>query len=171
MQWIKEIETAKSIDDLLTPQSISGRTDFPDYDTLDAMMASALRKLFDRQTHFPKRVRVEEQGAQINDRFLRGTQIAFLIFEHFRSTGSYDGVQGLSDLFSIRLQNDDVQDFDVRWERALSTSDPPAVKNSGRSAQAKITGVCSTSDHIQHRTTKRPFEMEDNLTIMDVECA
>ena len=40
MQWIKEIETAKSIDDLMTPRSTLGRTDFPDSVELDAMMAS-----------------------------------------------------------------------------------------------------------------------------------
>ena len=83
MQWIKEIETTKSIDDLVTPRSYLGRTDFPDHDTLDAMMASALRKLFDKQTHFRKRVIVDEQRAQNNDRFLRGRQIAFMIYEHF----------------------------------------------------------------------------------------
>ena len=42
-----------------------------------------------------------------------------MIYEHFRATGAYEAVQGLSDLFSIRLQNDDVQDFDVRWDEAL----------------------------------------------------
>ena len=28
-------------------------------------------------------------------------------------------LQGLSDLFNRRLQNDDVQDFDTRWDRSL----------------------------------------------------
>ena len=36
-----------------------------------------------------------------------------MIHERFRATGAYDAVQGLSDLFNIRLQNDGVQDFDV----------------------------------------------------------
>ena len=31
MQWIKEVETAKSIDELVTSRSILERTDFPDY--------------------------------------------------------------------------------------------------------------------------------------------
>ena len=31
----------------------------------------------------------------------------------------YEAVLGLSDLISIRLENDDVQDFDVRWDQAL----------------------------------------------------
>ena len=128
MQWIKDIETAKSIDDLITPRSMLGRTDVPDNDMLDAMMTSAWRKLFDKQTHFRKKVIVEEQRAQNNHRFLRGRQIASMIYEYFPS-GVYDGVQGLSDLFSIRLHNNNIQDFDPRWEQAiLSTSDPRSDK-------------------------------------------
>ena len=42
-----------------------------------------------------------------------------MIYEHFRATGAYEAVQGLSDLFNVRLQNDDVQDFDVPWDQAL----------------------------------------------------
>ena len=35
--------------------------------------------------------------------------------------------QGLSDLFTISLQNDDVQDFDARWDHALlSVSEMPS---------------------------------------------
>ena len=45
MHWIKEVETAKSIDELMTSRSIMERTDFPDYDMLDAMIASALKRL------------------------------------------------------------------------------------------------------------------------------
>ena len=45
-----------------------------------------------------------------------------MIYEHFRATGAY--IYGRSDLFRKRLQNDDVQDFDVRWDQALlSASD------------------------------------------------
>ena len=120
MRWIKEIGIAKSIDDLITTRSIVGRTDFPDYDELDAMMASASRKHHDRQTHFRKKVSVEEQRAQNNDRSLRERQIAFMIYDRYRSIGSCDGIHGLSGLFSIGLNNDDIQDFDLRW------SDPRA---------------------------------------------
>ena len=66
------------------------------------MMASALRKFCDKQTHVPKKVSVEELRAQRNDRFSRGGQIAFMIYD-------------LSDLVSIRLHIDDIQDFDLRW--------------------------------------------------------
>ena len=97
---------------------------------LDAMFASALKKLLNTQIHFRKRVSVEEQRAQKYDRFLRGRQIAYMIYEHFRATRAYEAVQGLSDLFSTRLQNDDVQDFDVRWGQALlSANDMPSDVN------------------------------------------
>ena len=95
MRWIKEVEIAKSIDDLMTSRSIAGRRDFPDFDMLDAMVASAMKKLLKTQIHFRKRVSVEEQRAQKHDRFLRGRQIAYMIFEHFRATGAYEAVQGL----------------------------------------------------------------------------
>ena len=42
-----------------------------------------------------------------------------MIYQYFRTTGAHEAVQSLSDLFSIRLQNDDVQDFDTRWDQAL----------------------------------------------------
>ena len=40
---------------------------------------------------------------------------------------AYEAVQGLSDLSTKSLQNDDVQEFDVRWDQALlSASDVPS---------------------------------------------
>ena len=110
---INEVEIAKSIDDFLTSRSITGRKDFTDYDMLDAMIASALKKLL-TSVHFRSRVSVEAQCAQIYDRFLRGRQIAHMIYEHFRATGAFDAQQGQSDLRNVRLQNDDVQDCDTR---------------------------------------------------------
>ena len=68
MHWIKEFEFSKSIDELLTSRSITRRTDFSDYDLLDAMIASALKKLLINCVHFRKKASVEEQRA----RFVRG---------------------------------------------------------------------------------------------------
>ena len=45
MHWIKEVEIAKPVDVILTSRSIVGRRDFPDYDLLDAMIASASKRL------------------------------------------------------------------------------------------------------------------------------
>ena len=103
------------------------RSDFPDFDMLDVMIASAFKNLLNTQIHFRKRARVEEQRAQKHDRFLPGRQIAYVIYEYFRATGAHEAEHGLSDLFTISLQNDDVQDFGVRWDHALlSVSEVPS---------------------------------------------
>ena len=50
-----------------------------------------------------------------------------MIYEYFRATGVYEAVQGLADLFTMSLQNDDVQDFGVRWGQALASEIPTDV--------------------------------------------
>ena len=48
----------------------------------------------------------------------------------FELLGAFEAVQGLSDLFHIRLQNDDVEDFDARWDQVLlSASETPITPN------------------------------------------
>ena len=54
MHLIKEVEVAKSIDELMTSRSIVGRDDFPDFCMLDAMIASALKKVLNTQVHSEK---------------------------------------------------------------------------------------------------------------------
>ena len=48
--------------------------------------------------------------------FLRGRQIAYMVYDHFQATGAFDIAQGLSDLNKFCLHDDDVQDFDTRWD-------------------------------------------------------
>ena len=55
MLWIKEIEIPESIDELMTSRSITERHDFLDYDMLDAMIASALKKFLNTHIHFRKK--------------------------------------------------------------------------------------------------------------------
>ena len=132
--------------ELMTSQSITWRKDFPDCEMLDTMIASALKKLL-THVHFRWRVSVEEQRAQKDDRFLRGRQIAYMIYEYFRATGACEAVQGLSNLFNIRLQNDDVQDLDTRWDQALLAASEFAYGSGpGRFIQVKIKEFCSASD-------------------------
>ena len=66
-----------------------------------------------------RRIRLEEQKAQKQDRFLRGRQIACLIYDHFRVTGANDSVENYADLFTIGLRNDDIQEFDSKWDGIL----------------------------------------------------
>ena len=63
MHWIKEVEMAKSIDDLMTSRPITVRTDLTNHDMLDATIATALKKHL-KSVHFRKRVRVEVQRPQ-----------------------------------------------------------------------------------------------------------
>ena len=47
----------------------------------------------------------------------------------------------------MKLENDDIQDFDVRWEQALlPTSDPPSDKVFRRSVRFQIVRFLSSSD-------------------------
>ena len=107
MSWVNEVEMDGSTDDLMASQSIKGKS-FPDFEMLDARIASALRKIIS-STSAGRRLCVEEQRAQRR-------QIAYVIYGHFQSTGAHDTAEGLSDLCSICLQDDDVQDFDARWD-------------------------------------------------------
>ena len=57
--------------------------------------------------------------AQKEDRFLRGRQIAYLIYEYFRVTGANDSVENYADLFTIVLRNDDIQEFETKLDETL----------------------------------------------------
>ena len=59
--------------------------------------------------------------AQKEDRFRRGRQIAYLIYEYFRVTGANDSVEIYADLFIVVLRNDDIQDFDSKWDEILQS--------------------------------------------------
>ena len=80
---------------------------------LDARLASALNKII-QNTRFS----LEEMKAHKEDRFFR-RQIAYLIYEYFRVTGANDSVENYSDLFTVVLQNDDIQEFDSKWDGIL----------------------------------------------------
>ena len=110
MQRITKVERAKPIYNLLTSQSLTRRRDFTDFDTLDAKIASAQKKIISI-VPFRRTVSVEEQRAQKYDRFLRGRQIANMIYEFLRASGACDAAQGPSDLFGTRLHYDDVRVF------------------------------------------------------------
>ena len=77
------MEMVDSVDDLKSSCSIVGiRT--PDFEVLDASIASALNRII-QNTQSERRISLEEQKAQKEDRFLRGRQISHLIYEYFRA--------------------------------------------------------------------------------------
>ena len=112
MQWIKEVELV--VDELRTSSSIRGIS-MRNFEVLDARIASAMNKII-HNSHFKRRVSLEERKAQKEDRFCRGRPIAYLIYEYFRVTGIHDSVANYADLFTISLRNDDIQEFDSKWD-------------------------------------------------------
>ena len=117
MLWIKEVEMVDSVDDLNSSCSVRGIR-MPDFEVLDAKIASALNRII-HNTQFKRKVSLEDQKAQKEDRFLRGKQIAYLVYEYFRVTGANDSVENYADLFTIALRNDEIQEFDSKWDGIL----------------------------------------------------
>ena len=92
----------------------------PNFEVLDVRIALVLNRII-HNSHFKRRISLEELKAQKQDRFLRGRQIAYLIYEYFRVTGIHDSVENYADLFTISLRNDDIQEFDSKWDGILLT--------------------------------------------------
>ena len=89
--------------DLKSSPSIKSE-DFPDFEMLNARIASGLNKIF-QNPFFKKKISLEEPKAQKEDRFPRGRQIAFMICDHFTIAGSHDAVLDFADLFSLTLRS------------------------------------------------------------------
>ena len=77
----------ESPEELKPSPSVAGKN-FPNFAMLDAKIASALKKII-QNSQCRKKVSLEEQKAQEEDQFLRGRQIAFMIYDYFRETGSH----------------------------------------------------------------------------------
>ena len=74
----------------------------PDFDVLDAKIASALNSII-HNTQIKKERSVQKgQQAPKKERFLRGKQI-----------------ENYAALFTIVLRNDDIQEFDSEWDGIL----------------------------------------------------
>ena len=110
----------------------------------NAKIASALNRII-HKTQFKIRISLEEQKSQKQD-----------IYEYFRVTGANDSVENYADLFTIALRNDDVQEFDSKWDGILFVNDEnPIWWNLGRIVQIKNTRVWETQDRIEIWTTWR----------------
>ena len=81
----------------------------------EVRIASARNRTI-HNSHFKRRISLDEQNAHKKDRFLRGRQVAHLIYEYFWVTGANDSVENFADLFTGGLRNDDIQEFDSKWD-------------------------------------------------------
>ena len=84
----------------------------------DAKIASAPNKII-QNSQIKKKVSLEEQKAPKEDQFLRGRQIAFMMYDYFRVTGAHGAVLNYADLFSVTLRGGNIQEFDTRWDEVL----------------------------------------------------
>ena len=57
--------------------------------------------------------------AHKGDRFLRGRQISYFIYEYFRVPGANDSVENYEDLLTVVLRKDDIQELDSKWDEIL----------------------------------------------------
>ena len=105
------------MDELKSSRSVHGK-DFPNFEMLDAKIASARSKII-QNSQFMKKVSLGGAQSQKEDRVLRGRQIAFMIYDYFRVTGAHDTVLDYADLLSVTLHDDNIQEFDTRWDEVV----------------------------------------------------
>ena len=117
MLWIKEAEMVDSLDELKSPRSVIGKL-FQIFEVLDAKIASALNKII-QNSQFKKEG--QPRGAESPKRgsLPERRQIAFMIYDYFRVTGAHDTVLNYADSFSVTLHDDNIQEFDTRWNEVL----------------------------------------------------
>ena len=96
------MELVDSVDELRSSSSIRS-IPMPNFEVLDARIASALNKII-QNSQFKRKISLEEQKAQKEDRFLRGRQITYLIYEQFWVTGTDDSVENYTDLFILLFE-------------------------------------------------------------------
>ena len=111
------MELVDSVDDLRSSSSTRGIS-MPNFEVLDARIASALNKII-HNSHFKRKISLEDKRPRKRTVFFRGRQIAYLIYDYFRVTGTDDSVETYADLFTISRRNDDIQEFDSKWEGIL----------------------------------------------------
>ena len=86
-----------------TSRSIQGIFLFPDFE-MWTRIASSLNKII-QNSDFKKKVNLEELKAQKADRFLRGRQIAYLIYDYHlgQNNYSFDALQAYCFGINIKL--------------------------------------------------------------------
>ena len=78
-----------------------------------------------------------------------------MFYEHFPATGADDLALDLSDLFTVPLQGDDIQDFDTKWDQALLAASEIRKENVlGSVLRDENTWICSASDRISDVRTR-----------------
>ena len=114
------MEMVDSLEEFKSSRLVAGKI-FPNFEMLDADIASALSKII-QNSQFKKKLSLEEQKVQKEDWIQRGRQIDFVIYDYSRVTDAHDTVLDYADLFSVTLRDDNVQEFDSRWDESTKTN-------------------------------------------------
>ena len=98
----------------------------PNFEVLDARIASAQNKII-HGSHFKRRVSLEEQKSQKQDRSFAADRLPIWSTITSGSLKPNNSVENYADLFTISLRNDDIQEFDSKWDGSLlsMTKIPP----------------------------------------------
>ena len=112
MLWIKEVELVDSVDDLKSSCSVRG-IQMPNFEVLDAKIAAALNRIT-LNSQFKRKVSLEEQKSQKEDFFSWNTDR----LPDLRVLLGHWGQWFCRELCFV-LRNDDIQEFDSKWEGIL----------------------------------------------------
>ena len=125
MLSIKEVELVDSVDDLNSSCSVRGMH-FPNFEMLDARIASALNKII-QNSHFKKNGQSGGTKSTKSGPFPSWKTDRLPDLRILRVIGANDSVENCADLFTIVLRNDDIQEFDSKWDGILlsMTKIPP----------------------------------------------
>ena len=106
---MSKIDSAKATEDLRTSEGVYSQTSPSHFVTLDSKIANA----------FKKKVSIEEQKAQNENRLLRGKEITFRILRSLQVTGTDGSIGDFSDLMGVTRRGDNVQGVDTMWDEVL----------------------------------------------------
>ena len=120
-----------------------------------------------------KKNSLQEQKVQKEDRFLRGRQIAYKIYEYLRNTGTNDSVENYADQFTIVLRNFIINDANLIWwhfeklqliknTRVWETQDRIGIVQYGDSSKESWTWL-SQIEHIGKKKYRAEFTNEEFL--------
>ena len=145
--WITEIEEALSVEDL----QISGSG----WETLDAKIAAGLAKIISGE--FQRQIQMMEEEAALQKKMIKGRQIAFLIYHHFKISATEGSILEFEDLLAVELKGDNLRAFLNDWESTLlGLKKRPEVdvleslfnKQLKKSEQLKSTMALYTQGHV-----------------------
>ena len=83
-------------------------------------MATALSKALHHSGDLIRQINVEKERLALLGLFLKGRQILFRMYQHFRISEAEGSVLDFQDLMQVRMKNDDLRTFLTDWEMVLT---------------------------------------------------